>query len=382
MYLISETTASFWQVTNGTLRPPAESPRPLLSSSSSKRKILIAVLVAASVFFIVLFGIGFYLYQKKMKLAREANCGLVNSPTPNEITVEYRAHDPSIGGSLSSCESTAPLMRQPSLRSRLASNLIQVSEEDMPLDSPTPNEITVEYKAHDPSVGGSLSSCESTAPLMRQPSLRSRLASNLIQVSEEDMPLDSPTPNEITVEYKAHDPSVGGSLSSCESTAPLMRQPSLRSRLASNLIQVSEEDMPLDSPTPNEITVEYKAHDPSVGGSLSSCESTAPLMRQPSLRSRLASNLTQVSEEDMSLDEKWEIDRELISLQEVLGEGAFGRVMKAEVLGMPNMPFRLNVAVKMLKGKFCILAITGKDTSAFIANFLTIIVLKCSIRFL
>ena len=221
MYLISETTASppetnatFWQVTNGTLRPSAESPRPSLSLSSSKRKILIAVLVAASVFFIVLLGIGFYLYQRKMKLAREGNYGLVNSPKPNEITVEYRAHDPSVGGSLSSCESTAPLTRQLSLRSRLASNLTQVSEEDMPLD------------------------------------------------------------------------------------------------------------------------------------------------------------------------EKWEIDRELISLQEVLGEGAFGRVMKAEVFGMPNMPFRLNVAVKMLKGKFCILAITGKDTSAFIASFVTIIVLKCSMRFL
>ena len=138
----------------------------------------------------------------------------------------------------------------------------------------------------------------------------------------------------------------------------------------------------VNSPTPNEITVEYRAHDPSVGGSLSSCESTAPLTRQPSLRSRLASNLTQVSEEDMPLDEKWEIDRELIRLQEVLGEGAFGRVMKAEVFGMPNMPFRLNVAVKMLKGKFCVLAITGKDSSAFIASFVTIIVLKCSIRFL
>ena len=221
MYLISETTASppetnatFWQDTNGNLRPSAESVRPLLSSSSSKRKILIAVLVAASVFFIVLFGIGFYLYRRKMELAKEAKYGLVNSPKPNEIAVEYRAHDPSVGGSLSSCGSTAPLMRQRSLRSRLASNLTQVSEEDMPLD------------------------------------------------------------------------------------------------------------------------------------------------------------------------EKWEIDRELISLQEVLGEGAFGRVMKAEVFGMPNMPFRLNVAVKMLKGKFCILAITGKDTSAFIASFLTIIVLKCSIRFL
>ena len=125
----------------------------------------------------------------------------------------------------------------------------------------------------------------------------------------------------------------------------------------------------VNSPKPNEIAVEYRAHDPSVGGSLSSCESTAPLIQQPSLRSRLASNLTQVSEEDMPLDEKWEIDRELISLQEVLGEGAFGRVMKAEVFGMPNMPFRLNVAVKMLQGKFCILAITGKVTFAFIASF-------------
>ena len=54
----------------------------------------------------------------------------------------------------------------------------------------------------------------------------------------------------------------------------------------------------------------------------------------------------------MPLDEKWEIDRGIISLQEVLGEGAFGRVMKAEVLGMPNMPCRLNVAVKILKGGF------------------------------
>lgn len=92
-------------------------------------------------------------------------------------------------------------------------------------------------------------------------------------------------------------------------------------------------------------------------------------MRQRSLRSRLGSNLTQVSEVEMPLDEKWEIDREIISLQEVLGEGAFGRVMKAEVLGMPNMPFRFNVAVKMLKGKFCIVVITGKYTSAFTANF-------------
>ena len=212
MYLVSETTgsppetnAAFWQVTNVNLRPSAESPRPLCSSSSSKRKILLKSWWPLRSFFIVVFGIGFYLYRRKMKLAKEAKYGLVNSPKPKEIAVEYRAHHPSVGGSLSSCGSTVPLMRQRSLRSRLGSNLTQVSEEEMPVD------------------------------------------------------------------------------------------------------------------------------------------------------------------------EKWEIDREIISLQEVLGEGAFGRVMKAEVLGIPNMLFRFNVAVKMLKGKFCILVITGKYISAFIANFLMMI---------
>ena len=107
------------------------------------------------------------------------------------------------------------------------------------------------------------------------------------------------------------------------------------------------------SPKPSETAVQYRAHEPSVGGSSSSYGSTVPLLRQRSLRSRLGSNLTQVSEVEMPLDEKWEIDRELISLLGVLGEGAFGRVMKAEVIGMPNMPFRFDVAVKMLKGVLC-----------------------------
>lgn len=108
------------------------------------------------------------------------------------------------------------------------------------------------------------------------------------------------------------------------------------------------------SAKPSETGVQYKAHDPSVGGSSSSYGSTVPLLRQRSLRSRLGSNLTQVSEVEMPLDEKWEIDREHVSLLGVLGEGAFGRVMKAEVIGMPNMPFRFDVAVKMLKGELCI----------------------------
>ena len=102
------------------------------------------------------------------------------------------------------------------------------------------------------------------------------------------------------------------------------------------------------SPKQSEMAMEYIAQDPSVVGSSPSCELTVPMIRQESR------NLTKVSEVDMSLGENWEIDRELINLQEVLEEGAFGRVMKAEVFGIPNMPFRCHVAVKMLKGGFCI----------------------------
>ena len=102
---------------------------------------------------------------------------------------------------------------------------------------------------------------------------------------------------------------------------------------------------------PNEPTIQYRAHAISIGSS-SSYGSTAPLLRQRSLRSRLGSNLTQVSEVDVPLDEKWEIDRENIILLGLLGEGAFGRVMKAEAIGLPNTPsYRCEVAVKMLKGE-------------------------------
>ena len=97
--------------------------------------------------------------------------------------------------------------------------------------------------------------------------------------------------------------------------------------------------------------LQYTVHDPFKGGSSSSYGSTVPVMRNRSLRSRVGSNLTQVSELETSIDERWEIDRENINFVGVLGEGAFGRVMKAEVLGLPSMPFKFNVAVKMLKGE-------------------------------
>jgi len=102
------------------------------------------------------------------------------------------------------------------------------------------------------------------------------------------------------------------------------------------------------SPQQSEMAVEYIAQDPSVVGSSPSRELIIPMIRQESR------NLTKVSEVDMSVGENWEIGRELINLQEVLGEGAFGRVMKAEVFGIPNMPLRCHVAVKMIKGEFCI----------------------------
>ncbi|EDO49191.1 predicted protein, partial [Nematostella vectensis] len=84
--------------------------------------------------------------------------------------------------------------------------------------------------------------------------------------------------------------------------------------------------------------------------STSSYGSTVPLLaRERSMRSRLGSNLSQVSEIELPLDEEWELDRSQISLLGILGEGAFGRVVKADAIGLPNMPYRCNVAVKMLK---------------------------------
>ena len=86
-------------------------------------------------------------------------------------------------------------------------------------------------------------------------------------------------------------------------------------------------------------------------GSGSSYTSTTALLRQRSMRSRFGSNLSQVSELELPLDDEWEIDRGLIKCLDVLGEGAFGRVMRAEALGLPDNPYRSVVAVKMLKGK-------------------------------
>ena len=48
---------------------------------------------------------------------------------------------------------------------------------------------------------------------------------------------------------------------------------------------------------------------------------------------------------------EWEIDRSLLTIREHLGEGAFGLVMRADAVGLPDMPSTCSVAVKMQKGR-------------------------------
>lgn len=78
--------------------------------------------------------------------------------------------------------------------------------------------------------------------------------------------------------------------------------------------------------------------------SVSSTASALSLMRQRSFRSRLESRLTQVSDIEVPYEEAWEIDRFSLVLSDILGEGAFGRVIRADALGLG-----CTVAVKMLK---------------------------------
>lgn len=83
--------------------------------------------------------------------------------------------------------------------------------------------------------------------------------------------------------------------------------------------------------------------------SVSSTGSAAAFLRQRSFRNRLESRLTQVSEVEVPYEEAWEIDRSHLVLSDVLGEGAFGRVIKAKAVGLNNSPYSIIVAVKMLK---------------------------------
>lgn len=57
-----------------------------------------------------------------------------------------------------------------------------------------------------------------------------------------------------------------------------------------------------------------------------------------------------ISEYELPVDSDWEIPRDMLCLGKDLGEGAFGKVVKAEAMNLLK-PGSINiVAVKMLKG--------------------------------
>lgn len=64
---------------------------------------------------------------------------------------------------------------------------------------------------------------------------------------------------------------------------------------------------------------------------------------------------------ELPCDEEWEIDRSQLTIREQLGEGAFGLVMRADAVGLPDMPATCSVAVKMLKGKMYALTLFSKS---------------------
>ena len=68
-------------------------------------------------------------------------------------------------------------------------------------------------------------------------------------------------------------------------------------------------------------------------------------------RSHLGSEITSISEYELPLDAAWELPRSKLLIGESLGEGAFGKVVKADAHGIMRPEVPATVAVKMLKGK-------------------------------
>ena len=72
-----------------------------------------------------------------------------------------------------------------------------------------------------------------------------------------------------------------------------------------------------------------------------------------STRSRLSSTLTeQYFTVNIPFDPEWEVDYDTLEFHSMLGEGAFGRVVKGVAHNLPGNPYPTTVAIKMLKGKF------------------------------
>ena len=58
-----------------------------------------------------------------------------------------------------------------------------------------------------------------------------------------------------------------------------------------------------------------------------------------------------MSEYELPLDSAWELPTDRLILSDTLGEGAFGRVLKADLCAADNKGPSITVAVKMLKGQ-------------------------------
>ncbi|XP_056146801.1 fibroblast growth factor receptor 1-A-like [Lampris incognitus] len=99
--------------------------------------------------------------------------------------------------------------------------------------------------------------------------------------------------------------------------------------------------------------------------SSSSLQSGMCLIRQSRLSSATTTILTGVSEYELLQDPLWELSRDRLTLGKPLGEGCFGQVVLAELVGVnKNKPTRITkVAVKMLK-----VDATEKDLSDLISE--------------
>lgn len=64
-----------------------------------------------------------------------------------------------------------------------------------------------------------------------------------------------------------------------------------------------------------------------------------------------ADSMSAMSEYELPLDVHWEFPRQSLRLGQTLGEGAFGKVIRAEANGVLKQGIITTVAVKMLKGK-------------------------------
>lgn len=81
-----------------------------------------------------------------------------------------------------------------------------------------------------------------------------------------------------------------------------------------------------------------------------------PVVKIEKQKSRPGKLDSMVSEYELPLDSDWEFPRDQLTMGKSLGEGAFGRVVKAEAQGILQQGIATVVAVKMLKGKkytFC-----------------------------